>query len=341
MSKVLSVCVPSYNMEKYLNRCIDSFLVPEVLDRLELIIVNDGSTDNTLSIANEYKTKFPQTIVVIDKPNGHYGSCVNASLKVATGKYFRIVDADDWVDSNALVTFINKLENIDVDCVCTKHTVHDLNESNIRVQTYEATFETPLNMNEIDVPIECLFMHDLSYSTQLLKLIEYDQTEGICYTDNEYVYFPLSCSKNILFLDISLYQYYIGRDTQSMAPEVLRKNYNHFVIVLNKIYNGHGFSLPFNTNEKRIWINFLSGLSFRIVPMYLLFHKYDKKTDNLLRLSILQLRKEEVGLCEKLFDSTVLKIPYVSIWFSLPFLSKHLFPIMHLLRWLTTKINHA
>ena len=77
MSKVLSVCVPSYNMEKYLNRCIDSFLVPEVLDQLEIIIVNDGSTDGTLSIANEYKTKYPQSIVVIDKPNGHYGSCVN------------------------------------------------------------------------------------------------------------------------------------------------------------------------------------------------------------------------------------------------------------------------
>ena len=121
MSKVLSVCVPSYNMEKYLNRCIDSFLVPEVLDRLELIIVNDGSTDKTLSIANDYKARYPQTIVVIDKPNGHYGSCVNASLKVATGKYFRIVDADDWVDSKAMVEFVHALIFIEAANGVLKH----------------------------------------------------------------------------------------------------------------------------------------------------------------------------------------------------------------------------
>ena len=121
MSKVLSICIPSYNMEKYLNRCVDSMLVEEVLDQLEIIIVNDGSKDGTLAIANDYKQRYPQSVVVIDKPNGHYGSCINASLKVATGKYFRTVDADDWVDSKALVEFVHTLSKIDVDCVCTKY----------------------------------------------------------------------------------------------------------------------------------------------------------------------------------------------------------------------------
>ena len=99
----MSICIPSYNMEQYLSRCVDSMLVDEVLDQLEIIIVNDGSKDGTLAIANDYKQRYPQSVVVIDKPNGHYGSCINASLKVATGKYFRIVDADDWVDSQWLM----------------------------------------------------------------------------------------------------------------------------------------------------------------------------------------------------------------------------------------------
>ena len=84
MSKLLSICIPSYNMEQYLHRCVDSMLVDEVLEQLEIIIVNDGSKDSTLAIANDYKQRYPQSVVVIDKPNGHYGSCINASLKIAT-----------------------------------------------------------------------------------------------------------------------------------------------------------------------------------------------------------------------------------------------------------------
>ena len=94
--KVLSLCIPSYNMEAYLGRCVDSLLAEEVIDKLEIIIVNDGSKDRTLEIANAYRDRYPQSVVVVDKPNGHYGSTVNAALKVATGRYFRLLDADDW-----------------------------------------------------------------------------------------------------------------------------------------------------------------------------------------------------------------------------------------------------
>ena len=112
-------------MEKYLNRCVDSLLALDILDDIEIIIVNDGSKDATLSIANQYKVQYPNSVVVIDKPNGHYGSTVNAALKVATGKYFRILDADDWFDTEAFVVFVNKLKDIDVDCVYTNFSEHN------------------------------------------------------------------------------------------------------------------------------------------------------------------------------------------------------------------------
>ena len=112
-------------MERYLNRCVDSLLAVEVLDDIEIIIVNDGSKDATLSIANQYKAQYPNSVVVIDKPNGHYGSTVNAALKVAAGKYFRILDADDWFNTEALIVFVNKLKEIDVDCVYTNFTEYN------------------------------------------------------------------------------------------------------------------------------------------------------------------------------------------------------------------------
>ena len=111
-NKVLSVVIPTYNMVSYLRRCLDSVTRSDVPDSLELIVVNDGSTDSSLAIMQEYAKERPDIVNIIDKPNGHYGSCVNAALKVATGKYFRILDADDWFDTDGLIKLLNEIENI-------------------------------------------------------------------------------------------------------------------------------------------------------------------------------------------------------------------------------------
>lgn len=332
MGKILSICVPSYNMEEYLKRCMDTFLVPEVIDQLEIIIVNDGSTDGTLAIANEYKEKYPQSIVVIDKPNGHYGSCVNASLKVATGKYFRIVDADDWVDSDALVEFVNKLAQIDVDCVCANYTIHNLKDDTVTVKDVNLPSNVILELNSRKIPEECLHMHNLTYSTDLLKRINYTQTEGICYTDTEYVYLPLSCSRDMVYFNLSLYQYFIGRDDQSMAPEVFQKNFKQQIIVLERIFNEHYSSLPFNANEKSIWNKLLDRLAYLTTPIYLMYKNYDERIDSLLRKTIRLADESGNESVKDLWSSTILKIPYISIWYSIPSASKCLFPLIHFLR---------
>ena len=315
MSKVLSVCVPSYNMEKYLNRCIDSFLVPEVLDQLEIIIVNDGSTDGTLSIANEYKTKYPQSIVVIDKPNGHYGSCVNASLTVATGKYFRIVDADDWVDSDALPKFMGVLEKSDMDCICTKRTVHDFNDNTKRTDDFNTIPEEQLDLDKSEFPTQYLRMHNLTYSTDLLHRIKYKQTEGICYTDTEYAYYPLSCARNVLFVDVSLYQYFVGRGDQSMSPKVIQKNISHLVGVIKTIESEHQNESLFNKNEKLLFSTVIFRLLFLSVPIYLLYSKQDKEIDQTLRGSIENIDQLHLIPLSGIFENRYLGIPYVSLWY--------------------------
>ena len=98
MKKILSVSIASYNVEKILSQTLDSCLVPEIMDKLEVIVVNDGSKDGTAAVAEEYVKKAPETFVLINKENGGYGSTVNAGIQAATGKYFRLLDGDDWFD---------------------------------------------------------------------------------------------------------------------------------------------------------------------------------------------------------------------------------------------------
>lgn len=98
IEKLLTIIIPTYNMQEYLHRCLDSLLVrADLMDRLEVLVVNDGSKDNSSAIAHEYEAKYSQTIRVIDKENGNYGSCVNRGLVEAQGKYIKVLDADDWL----------------------------------------------------------------------------------------------------------------------------------------------------------------------------------------------------------------------------------------------------
>lgn len=321
MSKILSICIPSYNMEEYLHRCVDSMLVEEVLDQLEIIIVNDGSKDGTLSIANDYKERHPQSVVVIDKPNGHYGSCINAALKVATGKYFRIVDADDWVDSNALVELIGVLNTLDVDCVCTNFSFRYPNGS--RVEQLNVKYNEVFDLNHFDVPHECLRMHNLTFATELLHRIDYSQSEGVCYTDMEYVYFPLSCSQSIYFLDVSLYQYFLGRDGQSVDFNVLVKNNDHYLKVIKKIELVHNSDLPFNENEPMIYSAVLefSMLSFAL-PHYILYYKYDEEKEKLYRRVYSGLVREGILRFPRIYGSN--KVRMIQLWYKSGKLSRYL-----------------
>ena len=119
MNKILTIVIPAYNVENYLDEILPTFLDNEILNDIEIIIVNDGSKDNTAIIAREYEKKYPQTVVLIDKENGGHGSTINSGIKHANGKYLRVIDGDDWVDTNALKNFVNKLKSLNEDLVLT------------------------------------------------------------------------------------------------------------------------------------------------------------------------------------------------------------------------------
>ena len=197
--KLLSLIIPTYNMEALLPRCLDSLLVPATLERLEVMVVNDGSRDGSLAVANSYRERFPQTVTVIDKPNGNYGSTINAALPVAQGKYVKILDADDWFDTTALVTFLDRLADISADMVVTHFTVlhddgtHELTKYNVYGrEPYDYGRVYPLDDVLRDGHIRFFLMHALAYRTELLRTMGYRQTEGISYTDTEWACYPCS-----------------------------------------------------------------------------------------------------------------------------------------------------
>lgn len=296
MEKILSVCIPSYNMEKYLRRNLDSFLVPECLDALELIVVNDGSKDRTLEIANEYKAKYPDTVVVIDKANGHYGSCVNAALKIATGKYFRIVDADDWVDSEALKEVVRVMSNIDADVVYTRFsTFYEATKTCVQNKDIaDAQWKRTISLNDIKVT-SFVKMHQISYKLTHLKEIEYTQTEGICYTDVEYVFKPLSCAKSIYFCDVSLYQYFMGRDDQSVSPLNAVKNFMHFHKVFDSVYSYIPTISPNASCELLRWI-YVKSLVTMLVELLFATCMKNKEWNKILKDTFYRLEKDGVDI---------------------------------------------
>lgn len=229
--KLLSLIIPTYNMEALLPRCLDSLLVPETLERLEVMVVNDGSKDGSLAVANRYKERFPQTVTVIDKPNGNYGSTINAALPVAQGKYVKVLDSDDWFDTTALVEFLDKLEAVEADMVITHFSIlHD--DGSREVTKYNVYGREPYDYGKAyalddvlkDGYIRFFLMHALTYRTALLRSFGYRQTEGISYTDTEWACYPVFYAKDIVFFDINLYQYNLAREGQTMDPKVIARS---------------------------------------------------------------------------------------------------------------------
>lgn len=233
MSKLLSIIVPTYNMEKYLHKCLDSLLVSdENMERLEVLVINDGSKDSSSQIAHEYEAKYPQTFKVIDKENGNYGSCINRGLKEVTGKYVKVLDADDSFVMEMLDKFIDYLQDKDVDLVINDFVIVDENDIVTESYTFDLATNKDFTLREIPkAMIEWIWHHGITYKTNILKIIDYHQTEGVSYTDDEWIFMPMHRVESVAYFPYVLYRYLIGREGQTFAPEVMKSSFDKRIIV--------------------------------------------------------------------------------------------------------------
>jgi putative glycosyltransferase len=233
--KLLSIVVPTYNIAQYIDKCIESFkqVDKKYYSTFEVIVVNDGSTDNSLQIVEGLIADTQLDIRVITKANGGHGSTINVGINEATGKFFKVIDGDDWIDVSNFEIFIKKLEKADVDLVITDYT-----EQHIYNQTEKKiTFSDELEINKVysGLPSKRIPMHAVTFKTELLKENKISISENTFYVDMEYTLLPLQYVGNFIYFDLDIYQYFLGRPDQSMNLNVMRAKSEHHLRVTKKI----------------------------------------------------------------------------------------------------------
>ena len=232
MEKILTIIVPTYNMEKYLRNCLDSLIVDEEgMKQLEVLVINDGSKDSSSQIAHEYQDKYPDTFHVIDKENGNYGSCINRGLKEATGKYVKVLDADDSFDNKGFKSYLKLLHDLDVDLIVSDYVIVD-EKGSVKSRS-DRKLASNCIMNITDAIDEFLHpqiqMHAVAYKVQNLRDIDYYQTEGIFYTDQEWMFMPMTTVDTLYYFPVVIYRYLVGRAGQTVEMEAHIRNISHHI----------------------------------------------------------------------------------------------------------------
>lgn len=247
MEKLLSIIVPSYNMEQYLPKCLGSLIVPDesLLGKLDVIVVNDGSKDGTSAVAHGFATRWPGTFRVLDKANGNYGSCINAALPLVSGEYVKVLDADDWFDADVFSRYLGKLANLShevekPDLVLNDFDIVDgygvvCNQYSFKFIEEEGFSLSSFSFHGNRKP----WMHAVAYRTSILREIGYRQSEGVSYTDQEWISYPMSAVSRIAYIQGALYKYLIGREGQTCQRAVFIRSISHQMKVTMRMMDEH------------------------------------------------------------------------------------------------------
>ena len=268
--KIMTFAIPCYNSAAYMERCIDA-LLPCGND-VEVIIVNDGSTDDTGKIADNYAAQYPEIVRVIHQENGGHGEAVNMGIKNASGLYFKVVDSDDWLDDQGIIKVLQTLktlvrDNSAPDMMVCNYIYEKLQEGTRHVINYNNVFphDRIFGWDEIRrfPPWKYLVMHSLIYRTQLLHECGLRLPKHTFYVDNIFAYQPLPFVKTIYYLDVDLYHYFIGRDDQSINESVMTKRIDQQLLVTRIMIGCH--RLPGSIPSKKLTNYMLSYLAMMMI----------------------------------------------------------------------------
>lgn len=233
--KHLSIIIPSYNTEEFIDKNMATFLDERLFNDAEILLINDGSKDGTAKKAVFYEAKYSGYVRFIDKENGGHGSVINRGIKEATGKYFKVIDADDWVDTENLVSLVEKLKNTDVDLVLNPYIkIHQqtnetrlCSEFSLDIIGKDMNFEDFLN-------IGCgLALHSITIKTSILRDNCIRVTEKCFYEDFQYTLYPIPYIKSTLLLDFPVYYYLVGQKSQSVNAASGLKNMEMYIKVFS------------------------------------------------------------------------------------------------------------
>ena len=254
--KLLSVTIPCYNSAEYMENAIKSAIAGG--EDIEILVVNDGSNDNTADIADEYSKRYPGIVRAIHKKNGGHGSAVNTGIANAKGLYFKVLDSDDWFDEDSLLKvmdFLRKVvtDSIPLDMLICNYVYEKPSINKQKVISYNSAipkdkFITWNNVKHFRMS-QNLIMHSLIYRTKLLRECRLKLPEHTFYVDNIYAYKPLPYVKCMYYMDTNLYRYYIGRSDQSVNEVVMTKRIDQQIKVTKLMIDCHN---PLKIKNKKL-----------------------------------------------------------------------------------------
>ncbi len=263
--KLLTAAIPCYNSAAYMRHAIDTLLSGG--EEMEIIIVNDGSTDDTQIIAEEYQAKYPSIIRAIYQENGGHGEAVNTGLANASGLYFKVVDSDDWVNEKALAQVMEVLKNLiadgkSPDLFLANYVYEKVDAKKKKVINYHRALPQDQIFTWNDImhfrQSQNILMHSTIYRTKLLQSCGIRLPKHTFYVDNIFVYQPLPYVKTMYYMDVNLYRYFIGRSDQSVNEQVMIRRIDQQLRVTKIMIEAHNLMQIKSKKLQNYMIKYLS-----------------------------------------------------------------------------------
>lgn len=263
--KLLTIAVPCYNSQEYMKNCIES-LLPGGED-VEIIIVNDGSSDDTAKIADEYAAQYPSIVKAVHQENGGHGEAVNTGLTHASGLYYKVVDSDDWVNAQAYELILEVIRNCvrgpeTLDMLISNYVYEKVDAKHKRVMRYNRSLPSDRMFGWNDVkPLgktHYILMHSLIYRTQLLRDAGLKLPAHTFYVDNLVAFIPFPYVKNMYYVDANFYRYYIGREDQSVNEAVMIKRIDQQIKVNKLLIDCFVQQKTLHKNLRKYMLNMVS-----------------------------------------------------------------------------------
>lgn len=283
MGKLLSISIAAYNVEKTIEECLDSFLLCRHLQDLELLVINDGSQDRTVEIVSAYEEKYPRSIHLVNKVNGGHGSTINASLAVATGEFYKVIDGDDWVDPAELDKLCDFLEETKADLVVNdyREVYPDHERRTSHRQGYEPgrVYSFSELCPHYGFSEQIFSMHESTVRTERLRDVGMKIQEKCFYADTELVFFIGLAARTVQFHDSCAYQYRLGSAGQSVSVEGWYKHIEDFIKIelnLMRLYSEHEEELTGDTKKNYLFAILDTRYSMLFGCFLMKFQRADK-----------------------------------------------------------------
>lgn len=301
-SKILTISVAAYNMEAYIRETLDSLIDERIIDDLEVFVIDDGGTDGSLEIAREYAAMYPDSIFPIHKQNGGYGTTVNYSIAHSTGKYFKLLDGDDWFDREGLFRLVMELKNHDEELIVTPFYKCYPDKKRKRVDVFKTNRGESVLVDDMK---DLIAMWSITYKTQILKSAKMVLPPHMLYTDKLYSTIPLAYCKHAYCLNCCVYFYRLGRDGQSVSKENIIKHCKDSFMVVEMMCN----FFEIENKEKKANLNYLLrrvGASYANALKTYLYMPISNKS--------LQQIKDSENLMEKSIQKYMTKLKPLVKW---------------------------